>query len=321
VKDYRVIVAEGGVRCQIELAALSVVVRILGLTGYRGLYAAASLITRAFPQQNTVILRDGQRKFKLHLNDVFYTRLLAGFVYEREIEALLDRILCPNTIFIDCGANQGYWSVYAAQKIKNPDRIVAIEAASFPFERLRENLKLNGDSFTAIQKAVYSETGLDLEFETHPQRHGGNSCVHRRGKPGDGSFQREFVKSVSIDDVVASIPSESRAGDVVVKIDVEGAETEALKGSREVMQRGGLFIYEEHGKDTTCATTDFLLHELQSSVYLLRFGLEPIRIETVDRLVSLRIHAGYGHNLLAANPHAALLEQVLRSSRVPRAAA
>ena len=93
-----------------------------------------------------------------------------GFVYEREIEALLNRILFPNTIFIDCGA-KGYWSVYAAQKIKSPDRIVAIEATSLPFQRLQDNSKLNVDSFTAIRKAVYSESGLDLEFETHPQQH------------------------------------------------------------------------------------------------------------------------------------------------------
>src|SRR5271155_290441 len=192
MKDYRLTIAEGGVGCRIQLAALSAVVRVLGLVGYRGLYAAASLIAKAFPERNTAVLSDGQRKFEIHLNDVFYTRLLNGFVYEREIEALLNRILSPNTTFIDCGANQGYWSVYAAQKIKSPDRIVAIEATILLFQRLQENLKLNGDSFTAIRKAVYSETGLDLEFETHPQRHGGNSCVRRRGKPGEAGFQREL---------------------------------------------------------------------------------------------------------------------------------
>jgi FkbM family methyltransferase len=314
MRDHQLTVADGGVPCRIELAALSSLVRVLRLADYRGLYAAASLLARAFPQRNTAILSNGPRKFKIHLNDVFYTRLLDGFVYESEIEALLDQILSPHTIFIDCGANQGYWSVYAAQKIKRPDRIVAIEATSLPFERLSENLKLNGDSFTAIRKAVYSQGGLDLEFETHPQRHGSNSCVHQRGKPGEAGFQREVVKSVTIDDVVASIPTGQNDGDVVVKIDVEGAEIEALRGARGVMQRGGLFIYEEHGKDTTCATTDFILHELRACVYLLRLGLEPVRIETVEQLARLHLNPGYGHNLLAADPQSAILKKVLQPS-------
>jgi FkbM family methyltransferase len=319
MRNHQLSVAEGGVPCRIELAALSGLVRILRRADYRGLYAAASLVAKAFPKHNTAILSNGPRKFKIHLNDVFYTRLLDGFVYESEIEALLDQILSPHTIFIDCGANQGYWSVYAAQKIKRPDRIVAIEATSLPFERLCDNLKLNGDSFTAIRKAVYSQTGLDLEFETHPQLHGSNSCVHQRGKPGQPGFQRELVKSVTIDDVVASVTSGQSDSDVVVKIDVEGAEIEALKGARKVMQGGGLFIYEEHGKDTTCAVTDFLLHELRSCIYLLQFGLEPVRIETVEQLAGLHLSAGYGHNLLAADPHSALLKRALQASRSNRA--
>lgn len=315
MKDHQLTVAEGGVLCRLELAALLGLVRVLRLADYRGLYATASLLAKAFPQRNTAILSNGQRKFKIHLNDIFYTRLLDGFVYEREIEALIDQVLSPDTIFIDCGANQGYWSIYAAQKIKRADRIVAIEATSLPYERLCENLKLNGGSFTAIRKAVYSQTGVDLEFETHPQRHGSNSCVHHRGKPGEGGFQRELVKSTTIDDVVASITSGPSNSDVVVKIDVEGAEVEALKGARKVMQSGGLFIYEEHGKDTTCATTDFLLHELRSCVYLLRLGLEPVRIETVEQLARLHLNPGYGHNLLAADPHSALLKRALRPSQ------
>lgn len=311
MKNHQVDVANGGIGCRIELAALSGLVRVLRRADYRGLYAAANLVAKAFPSQNTAVLSNGRRKFKIHLNDIFYTRLLDGFVYETEIEALLNQILTSDSIFIDCGANQGYWSIYAAQKINRPDHIVAIEATNMPFQRLQENLRLNGNSFTAIRKAVYSQTGVDLEFETHPLRHGSNSCVHHRGKPGEGGFQREIVKSVTIDDVVGSIPSSN--GDVVVKIDVEGAEVEALKGARNVMRRGGLFIYEEHGKDTTCATTDFLLHELGAQVYLLREGLEPMRVETVPQLANLHLNPGYGHNLLAAAPDSALLKRALTS--------
>lgn len=119
------------------------------------------------------------------------------------------------------------------------------------------------------------------------------------------------MTSVTIDDVVASIAPDSSEGNVVVKMDLEGAEIEALKGACKVMRRGGIFIYEEHGKDTTCGTTDFLLHELRASVDLLRFGLEPVRIETVEQFVGLHLNAGYGHNLFAAVPDAALLKRAL----------
>jgi FkbM family methyltransferase len=312
MKSYHVSVADGGVLCRIELAALSGLVWVLRPAGYWGLYAAASFLVQLFPARNTVILSDGRRKFKIHLNDMFYTHLLDGFIYEREVEALLDQVLSPDTIFIDCGANQGYWSVYAAQKIKRPERIVAIEATAVSFERLCENLKLNGDSFTALRKAVYSQTGLELEFETHAQLHGSNSCVHLRGKPGEVDFQREMVRSITIDDVVASLTDGRDDCDVVVKIDVEGCEIEAFNGARNLMQRGVLFIYEQHGKDTTRAATDFFLHEMGFVVYLLRLGLAPVRIEDA---ASLNLHLGHAHNLLAADPHSALLTRALRGWR------
>ena len=315
MQDHRVSVAEGGLLCRIELAALSAVARVLRPAAYQGLYTAVGLLAKAFPQTNTVILSDGngQRKFKIHLNDVFYSRLLDGFVYEEEIEVLLDRVLSPDAIFIDCGANQGYWSVYAALKIKRPDHIVAIEPTCLSFVRLCENLKLNHGSFTPVQKAVYSCSDVDLEFETHPQRHGGNSCVHRRGKPGQPGFQRESAKSTTIDEIVASVAPTQGEVHVVVKLDVEGAEVEALKGARRTIERGGLFIFEEHSKERTCPHTDFLLNQMALSVYLLRLGLEPTRIETVDQLTRLKLRPFCAHNLMAARGDSPVLKRALQS--------
>jgi FkbM family methyltransferase len=82
---------------------------------------------------------------------------------------------------------------------------LAIEATKASFSRLCENMKLNNERFAVVQRAVYSRSGIDVEFITHPRRHAGNSCVDARGKPGDIAYQREVVRSITIDDILSTV--------------------------------------------------------------------------------------------------------------------
>jgi FkbM family methyltransferase len=271
------------------------------------------LLRRFFSDRNSAIISDTEKKYKIYLNDGYWALLLhQGFKYEEEVGRILEKVISDNTTFFDCGANNGYWSVYVAAKIGSPEHVIAVEPTGLPFDRLLENARLNGNSFRPIKKAVYSQSGLVLRFMTHPQRHAGNSCMDKRGKGQDGAYQIEYIASVTIDDLFRELLGNFQdTGDVVVKLDVEGAEIEALKGARDLIRGGALFIYEEHGQDLACRVTDFMLSELGLAVYFLGPNSWPIKVERLSRLVELKKTESRGYNLMAAREDSSILRRVL----------
>src|ERR1700686_3810055 len=132
-----VAVTHGGRAARVQLLLISSFERVLRPLHHRGLWHAIHFLARFFFPENAVIVSDGRGKFKIYLGDRYWPRwMVDGFTYEDEIARVLDRILKPWSLFIDCGANNGYWSLYAASRIGSNDRVVAIEAGEANFRRL-----------------------------------------------------------------------------------------------------------------------------------------------------------------------------------------
>jgi len=95
----------------------------------------------------------------------------------------------------------------------------------------------------------------------------------------------DAVPVVSLDSLVdgglidASLP-------VVVKLDVEGVEIEALTGAERLMQRDCVVICEEHGSDPTHGITRHLLDQMSLSVFV--FDPKSCRFIRLDRIERLR---------------------------------
>src|SRR5438128_1874466 len=79
-------------------------------------------------------------KLKIGLYDAYWLALLMRDpAYEPETARMLDLVLDADTLFVDCGANIGWWSAIAARRIGAPGRVIAIEASKSVFVRLTEN--------------------------------------------------------------------------------------------------------------------------------------------------------------------------------------
>src|SRR5439155_17183809 len=120
---------------------------------YRGMHTFSWWLGALFAPTNCAILAQGQRKYRIYLNDGYWTPLLhQGFHYEDELEEILNLALSDRTVFLDCGANHGYWSIFATQTLHSADQILAVEATAGPFNRLCENMRLNDARFQVIQR-------------------------------------------------------------------------------------------------------------------------------------------------------------------------
>ena len=308
---------DGGNAARLQLLLASLFEKTLRPLHYHGLWQATRFLARFFSPQNAVIISDGSWKFKIYLADGYWTRwIVDGFTYEDEVAKVLDRILTPNSLFIDCGANNGYWSLYAASRIGSNDRVVAIEAGEMNFRRLQENMELNGRSFRILQKAIFSQSNLHLQFRTHPSRHASNRCVFDTKDAPSAEYVSESVESITIDDVLKEIPLNHETGEVIVKIDVEGTEIAALRGAVKLIADGALMIYEDHGRDRACEVTDHILREHGLDVYFLHRDDRLIsKVEDIAQLATLKKRPGRGYNLLAARPESPALGRLLNSVR------
>lgn len=289
-------------RARWQLRALLAARRLSDVAHGRGLGRFADRLGRALdPDSYGVFQLPDGRRFQLLLSDGYWIPVvLRGGGYEPEFEALLELLLRPEDAFVDCGANIGWWSAFAARRIHDPSRILAVEAAPQMFAQLRHNAELNDGGFRVEHAAVWNEAGV-LSLATDASRHAWSS-VSDTVRPGlqDVGFQLVQVPSRTLDQLVADVVP-SAGGTRVVKLDVEGAEVQALDGGRETLTDGAIVVYEDHGRDVESAVTRHVMAlGLLPHVIDAAGRLHPVR--RIEDLVGVKTDRSRGYNLVACTP-------------------
>ncbi len=182
--------------------------------------------------------------------------------HELELQRALSSCLRPGDTLVDIGAHIGLMSLVGAREVGPAGRVYAFEPEPGSAEKLRRNASLNGfDHLEVIEKAAWSSRGNgSLAVPVGSPEH---ALVV---EPGDhGSADPPWrVELAPLDELVAD---GTVAPPSVVKIDVQGAEAEVIRGMHDTLKRHRpLVICELHG---TGATVRPLLHELGYEVEVL----------------------------------------------------
>jgi FkbM family methyltransferase len=147
-----------------------------------------------------------------------------------------DAILNPlekGDIFIDVGANIGYYSVVASRRVGPEGRVVAIEACPDTARQLRKNVHLNRcTNIEIVEAAAWSCSGASVSLR-FAKGHWGQASVYGQGD----SIVKVMTKC--LDDICAAYPQIK-----VLKLDIEGAEYEALQGARNTLRRCEYIVAE-----------------------------------------------------------------------------
>jgi FkbM family methyltransferase len=170
---------------------------------------------------------------------------------------------------------------------------LAIEASPENAKRLGANALLNGDRFRWLNAAVGGPAGGFARI-TGTRHDALETLTLTENEP-------DAVPVVSLDGLAASGLINASLP-VVVKLDVEGMEIEALTGAERLMQRDCVVICEEHGSDTTHGITRHLLEEMSLNV----FAFDPkacrfIRLDGIKRLDSIKRYSWFGYNVFATS--------------------
>jgi FkbM family methyltransferase len=129
--------------------------------------------------------------------------------------------------FLDVGAHVGKYTLRAAFRVGNKGKVIAVEPNKENFDVLVKNITLNGlSNCVPLNVAAYSSDGEVLLFK------GADSTLHSIKEDfGEGSYK---VKARALDNVLEEIGVKKLD---LVKIDVEGAELEVLKGMEKTLKK------------------------------------------------------------------------------------
>ncbi len=186
--------------------------------------------------------------------------------------AFLLHFLRAEDVFVDIGANVGSYTLLASGVCKA--KTVAIEASANTSVITNKNITLNQlqNKVTLINAAAGAEVGV-LEFSNDE-----DTTNHVINAKELQNFNVETVKVIKVDDLTIH---ENLS---LIKIDVEGFESEVLKGMGETLQQPTLkaIIIELNGSGERYGFKDADIHEL-----LIAHNFKPYQYYPFERKLVL----------------------------------
>lgn len=172
---------------------------------------------------------------------IFWT----GFHEFREF-LFLHRFLTRTMVVIDVGANQGEYALFAARRVTQ-GKVVAFEPLPTILHVLYKNVSLN--NFKNIQIFEMGLSDAEGYFEIHEidDAHEGLATAYP-GKRKSKSVHKIVLRT--LDDVIREQAIERVD---FIKIDIEGGELKALKGSLETLKRFRPAVMAEINAETYAA--------------------------------------------------------------------
>jgi FkbM family methyltransferase len=177
--------------------------------------------------------------FKLRLSDI----LFGGFLHLGESNPLemhvLRRILRPNDVVIDAGANVGWYALNAAQVVGSGGQVCAFEPNPAVADWASENCRLNHLTNVRIEKIALADKVGRLEFYI-----GDNfgSLVQRVARLASRNMKRMNVSVTTIDAYAKRVHIKKIR---LIKVDVEGKDLEVLQGARQTLRRHHPYLIVE----------------------------------------------------------------------------
>jgi FkbM family methyltransferase len=141
------------------------------------------------------------------------------------------RSLRPGMVVVDGGAHIGLYTLLAAERIGSTGHVLAFEPDPYNYRALLRNIANHGASNVSARQMALADVPGSAEF-FHSSGTISGSLIER----GDvGPMTPSPVPTTTIDREV-----DPYAGnDLLVKLDIEGAEPLALEGMNETMRAGG----------------------------------------------------------------------------------
>ena len=143
--------------------------------------------------------------------------------------------------FIDCGSNYGFYSLYVASLHSN-NKIVSIEASKNTLFELDKNLHLNNFKNINYFNLAVSDTDEDNVSFNESEKDWESSLSHNEFN----LYTTNKIKTVKIYTIIQNYELDKFKA--IIKLDIEGNEMRAIKGSLNFIERASPLIIIEFSK-------------------------------------------------------------------------
>jgi FkbM family methyltransferase len=212
-----------------------------------------------------------------------------GFHHVNEI-LYLNRILTSEMTFVDIGANQGEFSLFAASKLTH-GKVISFEPVSYQLGLLKDNVNLNNFTNITIHPIGLSDQKSSLPIYTssesslHSGVHEGLSTLYAT------ESRNEFQEEIRLE-IFDEIYEDTLTRLDFIKIDIEGAELFALKGMHKHIEKFKPQILIELSEETFEAAGYTVKDMLD---FLGSFGYKAYRINRGKLIECPTIHTEWGN--------------------------
>jgi FkbM family methyltransferase len=162
--------------------------------------------------------------------------------YEPEMSHALGHFLKPAATFVDIGANEGFFSVMASRLVGATGRVVAVEPQSRLKGVVERNFRLNGVTNATLHSCAISDREGTADLFVSPDTNTGSTALRNMTR------YRLPSEVVPVTTLTKLFDSEGIRSADLVKMDIEGAEYEAVLGSPGLFEahRIKAFAFELH---------------------------------------------------------------------------
>jgi FkbM family methyltransferase len=237
-------------------------------------------LTRRWAAKNgpnhPLLIKDfrGHARFLCHLKEHMGGQIFFKGAYSGDQLSLIEKILGPEGVFLDIGANQGEFSI-AAAKVVQFGKVMAFEPVTEYRDRLIANIALNGFGNVQVFPVALGEQEGTLPI--YDEKSSFEDGTRNEGLPtlfafGSRNYPREVVQVRRLDDVLAE--QDVHRVDLI-KLDIEGAEWMALRGAKSTIQRYRPVLILEIGRET-CLSAGYDPEALVAWLQAMEYRIEKI---------------------------------------------
>ena len=187
-----------------------------------------------FRPSRSAVVHVGPVLMNADLSTPFGLGLYRYGCWDETLQTVVD-LLNPGDTFVDCGANQGLFSMIAAATVGPSGRVIAFEPVAKSVAALGKNISLNGFANVLVLPVALADTVGQRSFFVTEGGGGTSSFVLDEG-------DEVMVPVTTLD---SSLDDEKVR---VVKVDVEGAEVALLKGANKLLEGDSAWIIEIEAK-------------------------------------------------------------------------
>jgi len=169
----------------------------------------------------------------LNPDDPVVSGALTLGVYENEEIAFFERVIEPEMVFVDVGANVGLYTALGLRRMCYLGKIICVEpdpvSASFLKQTIKSNHKGNQSPKVSFYQVALSDTSGEVMLHKNPENKGDNriysdplctDAIQVHLDTLDNLIEREAIKEINL-----------------IKIDVQGAEAKVVTGARSILQK------------------------------------------------------------------------------------